>query len=192
MNLKWTQVLNDWQKSEEHQWEPLYTQRGYDSWWEWRESYMKELQLADRDWTQEVRDDAHAYVTQLHVGGYRGWQQYRPENIHAATFEQVTKTVNEEERNYTGELRVDVRTNEKIMNLIGKLHDTTILVLKSGDFEVLLDGHHRCAAIAIESTDGPRSNFNLTVRTCHFKENELDLLKTFAKDRHIVIQKKHD
>lgn len=192
MNISWSTVLDGWREGEEAQWEPLYTQRGYDSWWEWRESYMKELHLADRTWTQEVIEDPHAYVKQLHIGGYRGWHQYRPEGIEAATFEEVVTPPTDNEMNYAGEARVNPRTNEKIMSLVGQLKDTTILVLKSGDFQVLLDGHHRCAAIAIESTDGPRSNFQLTIQTCHFEPNEEELLRNFGKDRAIVIKKKHD
>ncbi|MDG1949312.1 MAG: hypothetical protein P8J32_00640 [bacterium] len=192
MNIEWKQVLKGWREAEEAHWTNFAKERGYDSWWEWRKSYVTDLGLEERAWTEEVLDDPHSYVKQLHIGGYRGWKKYRPANVDTATFEQVATSPTEGELSYAGEERVDVRVNGRVQEFVRKLHDTTILVLRSGDIEVLLDGHHRCAAIAIEGQDGTKSEFNLTVQICQFANGELELLKTFAQDREIIVKKQHD
>lgn len=190
--MEWNNVLTDWREAEEAHWTDFAKERGYENWWEWRKSYATDLGLEHRTWTEEVIEDPHAYVKQLDIGGYRGWKKYRPANVDTARFEQVATPPSDGEISFDDQERVDVRTNDRVQNFVNNLHDTTILVLKSGEFKVLLDGHHRCAAIAVEALDGSKSDFNLTVRTCQFDESKLELLKTFAKDREIIVKKKHD
>ncbi|MBT4856922.1 hypothetical protein HON52_01915 [Candidatus Uhrbacteria bacterium] len=190
--IDWTTVLADWKDSEEEIWRSHYTERGYDSWWQWRKTYSAEFDLPARRWTEEIVEDPHDVIPAIKIGGYRGWKIYRPAGLEIATFADIARHIVAGELSILGELRIDVRTNEKVKNRAGNLHDTTLLVLRSGDFTVLLDGTHRAAAIAVEAIDDIKSSLKVTLRVCHFDDSERSLLEKFAKDRRYVVKKKND
>jgi len=191
--IDWSTVLADWKTAEEKSWESLYFERGFDSWWEWRESYIEDLGLADRQWREEVIDNPHEVIPQFAIGGYRGWKKYRPAGKRVATYADVAIPVQPGELSFEGELRQDVRTNERVQELVGYLHDTTFLILQSPSLSVVLDGAHRCATIAVEAKDHiPYSNFRAFLRLATFSDEETNLLCKFAEDRKAIVKKKSD
>lgn len=192
VSVAWPTVLEDWRAGEETVWGSVFKERGYDSWWEWRESYVKDLGLEGREWKETIVENPHEVISDLIIGGYRGWKKYRPEGKDAATYADVARPVMEGEMSYEGAPRADVRTNDRVKTLIEKIHDTTILVLQCGDLSVVMDGAHRCAATAVEALDGNRSNFFIRLRICSFPESDRHLLEDFARDRLAVVKKKND
>jgi hypothetical protein len=73
------------------------------------------------------------------------------------------------------------------MGLVGKIRDTTILVLQCPGLQVVLEGAHRCAATSLEAVDAaPRSSFVARFLFCEFEESERPLLEAFARDRAVV------
>lgn len=185
-SVRWQEVLDEWRASEEKQWEPVFRERGFASWWEWRQSYLEELEVGKREWKEERVDRPHTVIPGLVIGGYRGWKQYRPVGKDTATFADVARPVAEGERSYAGTPRVDIRTNTKVMELVGHLRDTSILVLRCPSLQVVLEGAHRCAATSVEAVDvGSRSKFSARLRFCEFDETERPLLEAFARDRQI-------
>lgn len=190
--ITWADVLRDWEAAEAQRWESVFRERGYNSWWEWRKSYVEQLGLEDREWIEESIDNPHDVIPTLVIGGYRGWKPYRPAGLDVATFADVARPVESGGRSILDEPRIDVRTNETVMSLVGNMNDSTLLVLQSGDLRVLLDGTHRAAATAVEALDGPRSSFVATLRSCQFDASERPLLEAFARDRRATIKKKND
>ncbi|MBI2473515.1 hypothetical protein HYV70_03115 [Candidatus Uhrbacteria bacterium] len=191
--IDWNTVLRQWQEGEEKQWEQLIRERGFSSWWEWRKSYVKELDLEQREWREEIIMKPHDVIPDLVLGGFRGWKQYRPADKDLVTFREMVSPVVSGEVSYAQTSRVDMRTNSRVMSLVGNLTDTSLLVLRSSDFSVVLDGTHRCAATAIEVVDTflQPSSFVARLRTCQFSESERELLEAFARDREIVIKKEN-
>ncbi len=186
--IRWETVLDEWRAAEEGQWEPLFRERGFGSWWEWRQSYVPELGIENRTWTEQVVERPHGVIPGLAVGGFRGWKQYRPADKDCATYADVARPFAAGELSYAGAPRVDVRTNKKVMDLVGNLRDTSVLVLRCPSLSVVLEGTHRCAAVAVEAQDGIRSSFAVGLRFCEFKESERPLLEAFARDRAAVIK----
>lgn len=192
-SIPWQAVLEGWQAGEQEQWRELYTERGFASWWEWRESYVQELKLDRREWREEKVVHPHEVIPTLAVGGYKGWKKYRPAGKDVATFADLVIPPAPGELSYDSTPRVDVRTNQKVMDLVAHLRDTNFLVLRAGDFSVLLEGSHRAAAVAVEALDAAaRSSFTAALRVCHFGDAERSLLEAFARDRQIVVKKKHE
>lgn len=189
MEMSWENVLQDWQASEEEAWRLVYAERGFATWREWRESYVHDLRLDTREWSEELVVDPHRVVPGYAIGGYKGWKRYRPARKDVATYADIVRPPVPGEPSYAGEDREDVRTNGKVFALIGELRDATILALRCGDLTVVLDGSHRCAAIAIEAVDDRRSAFTLRVRSAAFAPEERTLLEEFCKDRELVVKK---
>ncbi|TAK03629.1 hypothetical protein EPO34_00500 [Patescibacteria group bacterium] len=187
--MDWQKVLSDWQREEEEAWRPLYTECGFGSWLEWRKSYIDDLQLERRVWTETVIENPHDVVPAYAIGGYKGWKPYRPAGKDVATFADVAAPAAPGEVAFDGTPRLDVRTNRKVASLVGALHDFHIIVLRCGDLNVVLEGTHRCAATAVEAADGNRSRFRLTVRTAAFDSSERALLEEFCRERAAVIKK---
>jgi hypothetical protein len=179
--MNWEHVLADWRKSEEEAWRPFYAERGFRSWLEWRESYIRDLKLARRTWEETVVSDPHLIVPTYAIGGYRAWYKYRPSQQAIATFEDVAVVPVPGEKSYVdGSPREDVATNLKVSALLGNLQDTTILALRCGERVAVVDGTHRCAAIALENTVALSSKIRLTVRTATLPPSELGILRAFC------------
>lgn len=185
--VEWSRVHQDWRQAEEERWRPLYESRGFKDWWEWRQTYVAELGLEQREWSEEMVQDPHQVIPQLVIGGFPGWKQYRPLGRDLATFADIVIPPTPGELAYNGSPRVDVRTNQTVMGLVGNLHETTLMGLACEDLKVALDGAHRDTATAIEAQDGsPRSSFTARMRWCQFDPSERHLLEAFARDRKAV------
>ena len=169
----WAEVFDEWEASEKGHWEDVYTQRGFSDWKSWRMTYLNGLNIKETQWEDIVVENPQDYAKQLYVGGWNGWKQNRPDES-PTTFAQLVQPASDD-------TRTDVRTNTKVTNLIGTIHDTAILVLKAGDLQVVLEGTHRVAALAIEATDETqRSQGIITFRTADMGANNQHLLKEFA------------
>lgn len=193
MQIDWIDVLRDWEVDEVEHYRELYESRGFDSWLEWRQSYIDDLHLDTREWTQEQLARSYEVIPTFVIGGYPGWHKYRPAGLDLARFTDVARPPSDGELSMLGESRVDVRTNEGVMRFTRELADAKILVIQCDDLRVILDGTHRSAAIAVAARDGlDRLVDSVTVRTCHFDSSERSILESFAKDRRAVIKKKND
>lgn len=193
MMITWSEILKDWEADEVERYRELYESRGFDSWREWRQSYIDDLRLNEREWTQEQLKHPYDVIPSFVIGGYPGWHVYRPAENHLVMFADVARPVQEGEMSFAGSERKDVRTNEGVMRFTRDLSDAIILVLQSGDLRVVLDGTHRSAAIAVAAHDGlDRLVDAVTVRTCHFDASERAPLESFAKDRRAIVKKKSD
>lgn len=183
--MKWETVFNDWKCAEEEIWRPHFTERGFESWQEWRQTYIDELGLERREWYEIIIENPHAVIPGYAIGGYRGWHKYRPEGKELSLFSDIAKLVKAEEQSYEGGERVDVRTNNKIRSLLGNVGDTIIIAMRCVNLAAVLEGTHRCAAIAVEAHDkGPYSSGVFRMRYADFNEQEMNFLKEFCRDCH--------
>ena len=190
MEIAWKDVLRDWEADEIERYRELYEARGFSTWLEWRQSYISDLGLEQRVWTQEVLENAYDVVPTFYIGGYKGWYPYRPADKALATFADVGCPPSEGEMSLFGEPRVNVRTNEGVMRFTREKQPATLLVLQSGDFKVVLDGTHRSASIAVSAYDSLEPMLEpVTIRTCQFDESERALLESFANDRASIVKK---
>jgi hypothetical protein len=70
--IRWQYVLDEWRAAEEKQWEPVFRERGFGSWWECRKTYLEELEVGKREWKEERFVRPHEVIPGLVIGGYRG------------------------------------------------------------------------------------------------------------------------
>ena len=176
MQITWEEILKDWEADEVERYRELYESRGFNSWREWRQSYIDDLHLDTREWTQEECECPYDVIPTFVIGGYPGWHTYRPAGKDLTTFADVARPVQEGDMSFSGEPRIDVRTNEGVMRFTRDLQDAVILVLRCDDLRVVLDGTHRSAAIAVTAHDQlTRLVDSVTVRTCHFDSSERSL-----------------
>ena len=182
--LSWDEVFDGWRKQEEELWRPVYEGFGWDSWAAWRKMMIADLNLEKRTWTEEILEDPHSAIPSYAIGGWNGWKKYRPAGKDSASFADIATPPQLGEQSYDGAERIDIRTNEKIQPLIGRVSDATIIALRCDKVIAVLDGTHRCAAIAIEAHDSaPLSKGIFTMLVAQFDDSEKRLFEAFCRDR---------
>lgn len=182
--VPWDEVFAGWRQAEEEIWRPVYEGFDWETWDAWRTMMIADLNLSRRTWTEEILEDPHNAIPLFAIGGWNGWKKYRPAGKDIASFADIAMPPQPGERSYSGEPRCDVRTNEKVKPLIGCVHGATIIALQFPDTIAVLDGTHRCAAIAVEAQDGGvRSSGVFRVQLARFDYSENDVLKKFCTDR---------
>lgn len=182
--VTWDEVFAGWRNAEEEIWRSVYEGFGWETWNAWRTMMIADLNLQKRTWTEEILKDPHVDIPLFAIGGWNGWKKYRPAGKDIALFGDIVRPPQPGEQSYLGEPPSDVRTNDKVKPLIGCVHDTTIIALQFPDTIAVLDGTHRCAAIAIEARDGgAKSSGTFCVQLAHFDDSENDVLKKFCTNR---------
>lgn len=159
-DMTWPEVLETWRKAEEGIWEPLFRERGFSTWEEWRMSYFDKANIDPTTfaWKQYRIERPEEMVPQFFVGPFKGWQQYLPEGKPRARF---------------AELNDGIASNEKVRAVLNDFpHETTMLGLVDGQGEVtLFDGSHRAAALTIAHAAGHRIAHDVFVMLAHRQLN---------------------
>lgn len=162
----------------------MYEGFGWETWYAWQAMIIADLNLPNRTWTEEILEDPHSAIPLFVIGGWNGWKHYRPAGKDIVSFADIARPLQPGEQSYSGELRTDVRTNDKVKPLIDCVHDTTIIALQFSDTIAVLDGTHRCTAIAIEARDGgAKSSGTFRMQLANFDGAENDMLKKFCANR---------
>ncbi|MBI4253317.1 hypothetical protein HY623_04050 [Candidatus Uhrbacteria bacterium] len=182
--LSWNGVFDGWRRAEEELWRPVYSGFGWESWDAWRQMMIGDLRLEGREWFEYEIEHPHTEIPHYSIGGWNGWKKYRPAEKDIALFSDIAIPPETGDRSYDGDKRIDVRTNDKVKSLIGCVDDTTIIGFHFPDCIAILDGTHRCTAIAVEAQDGRVvSHGRFTIRLARFDSSDAGLLRIFCTDR---------
>lgn len=141
----WPDIFLNWQKREgsRPEWQAVAKQKGWDTWTEWRSNWVKLFGAEDREWNQFTISNPLKSVPEFRVGPSGSWQKHFPEserNKH--TFADL---VNKE----------SFAQNEKVYAILNNFPKTTefIGLLLPDNSIVIIDGHHRAAALALAAKE---------------------------------------
>lgn len=157
--ISWEKIFSIWRELEAWQesWQKHWTERGFDSWDEWREAYARPLRPETLSWELFSVSDPLRDFPSLYGTPTDGW-------IKKAYNGKITKQLKE-----LSKLPI-VRDNEKILDL--KKHfpaETMLTGLIHNDTIVLIEGMHRANALA---NWNPNTPFTGTVTIALAEWNE--------------------
>lgn len=150
----WQEVFATWQSEEGS--DPVWREfakkeKGWDSWEAWRQ-YQFGLygDVQNWDWELHSIDKPNIVIPQFRIGPYQGWQQHF-DQPHIHTFADLAQQAEDW-------LRDNVGVQDRLANFpqgtqfIG-------MYIERNDTIVLMEGHHRSAAVALAVADGDPIQF---------------------------------
>lgn len=136
--LEWAEVFGLWGRDESRlpHWIAHYQKRGFSSWEEWRRSSVKDLQPERLRWCEYRLNDLNI-VRSFHGGPFRSWKKKYYGDADTLPFNMLAKKT---------ELQDDSHINEIIRSFP---RESSLIGLKNGGNIVIIEGMHRCSAIAV-------------------------------------------
>lgn len=137
--VTWEEVFSSWAKDESHlpHWVEHYKKRGFNSWEEWRIDSTKDLHPEKLNWKLYEIIEPIKTISEFHGGPFRAWVNKYYKNRNHPTF---TEIVNDN----------DFENNDKINEIINNFpKETSLIGLMSDNGIVIIEGMHRCCAIAV-------------------------------------------
>lgn len=143
--ISWDDVFEVWRKNEDYpgsHWIPLWQERGYESWDEWRRYYADRFQLQGLDWTMYEIINPMEFIPQIAGGSFSSWVKKFYQGEDNPMFTKIVQ-------------HPDIQNHQGVLEFMDNFPAETIIsgvVLK--DKIVVVEGMHRCAAIALAAKRG--------------------------------------
>lgn len=152
--LSWEEVFEFWRNDEGNNpdWLAHAKERGFDSWEEWRGSYVAPFKLDARMWALYRVSDSMRSVPTFHGGPFRAWveQIYGDAGI-SPTFDVIAE-------------RLSGQKNSRVLSLVEDFPKrTTIIGVLTENGVVVIEGTHRCAALALAAKEGKTIETDMTI-----------------------------
>lgn len=137
--LTWTEVFGFWRENEagNPDWQKHAIERGFASWEEWRATYVAPFHLTERTWRLYRVMDPLSAVPTFHGGPFRAWvEQFYGDAGTTPTFSVIAQ-------------RVAEKKNGRVEALLKDFPERTVVTgIETEQGIVIVEGTHRCAAIA--------------------------------------------
>lgn len=157
--LTWDEVFDIMRKNEENlsHWEPLYRSKGFSSWEDWRRKQFAMLHGDQLSWNLYRVPNHLGTVPIFHGGPFLSWMKYFYQGDPAPTFATLAQHPGIQNHYYIRDL------------VTPPFLTTTIVAVRNEDRIVVIEGMHRCCAIALAAAQGCDTNLRLYVALAHFK-----------------------
>lgn len=166
----WNNVFQAWKDREgtREEWQQVAKEKGWESWEEWRDAWVRNFDAQDRRWFHYSIFDPISTVPQFRVGPTQSWQENFPaEERNQHTFATLIENVSYEQ-------------NDKVRGIIANFPKSTefIGIYMPDKSIVNIEGHHRSTALAIMAKQGLSIKFKKlpTIALTVFKPGEEKLL----------------
>ncbi|HVB34699.1 MAG TPA: hypothetical protein VNJ52_10055 [Patescibacteria group bacterium] len=160
--LAWADVFSLWREAESKlpHWIEHYTKSGFESWDAWRTNTLKELDCRDLQWSLFEITVPLRVVPSLLGGSFRPWIARYYEGAKHRTFRELAK-------------HPAVRENAIIREMVTNFPKETYLVgLRTERGIIVIEGMHRCCALAIAAENGKPMESRIFIALAEF-EGEL-------------------
>lgn len=151
--LTWVQVFAVWRANEgdDSHWGPHARERGFPNWEAWRMTYALPLRLPERAWYMFRVADSLTSVPTFRGGPFGSWiRRFYAGDPHP-TFATLAQ-------------HPDIRTHGTVRALQRSFPlETAISGLLTDDGIVIVEGMHRCCAIALAAAEGTPLTTTLTI-----------------------------
>lgn len=172
-NLTWPEVFEVWRQNEENRenWKQHYTERGFDSWEEWRMKYAEPFRCAEAKWalykiTNPVRDIVYFYG-----GPFRSWKERFYKQNDTLSFEQLADL---------SEIQQHGGTNE----ILNNFPENTILTGMVADKQIyIIEGMHRSSALALMNKRGLNFTGEVYIALAESPGGKLPIIGGFKKGK---------
>ncbi len=143
--LSWEDVFGIWRENEYSvpAWQKLAKERGFDSWEEWRMTYVRQLGLGSLVWQLFEVTSPVIQVPHFHCGPFQNWRKYY-QGKNTIPFKRMV------------DLPV-VKENNKVITFLENFpFETTIIGVRVGESVVIVEGTHRCMALALANAQNKK------------------------------------
>jgi len=176
-DTNWDSIWENWESNEGNNpnWIEVARSKGYDTWHEWRSQWVAQFHAQNRDWKKYKVENPISTVPDFLIGPTQGWQNnFISDERNKHSFDYLVKSVN-------------FVTHKKINEIIANFPNTTELIgieLPTKKI-VLIEGHHRAAALAVMKNNPNTSKVlkepNVIINLCEFNEGENIILDQMLK-----------
>ncbi|MBI4142416.1 hypothetical protein HY480_00915 [Candidatus Uhrbacteria bacterium] len=142
--LTWTQVFAIWRTDEgdDSHWGPHARERGFPNWEAWRMTYATPLRLPERSWSLYRVDDPIVWVPMFRGGPFGSWIRKYYRGAPHPSFTTLAR-------------HPDIISHDGVLALRDAFpNETTITGLLHDEGIVIVEGMHRCCAIALAAAQG--------------------------------------
>lgn len=163
--LTWEDVFNLWRNNEIHlpHWRRYYKTKGHKSWEEFRRPVGKTLKLDGRAWYIYEITNPLKTVPKLLGGPYKEWRNYIPSygKRRIPPFSHIA--------------RYPVIKDHKTINQIRRKFpkDVVLIGLATEDGITIIEGMHRCCAMALAAKRGENPDTKVTIALARYSMKKL-------------------
>ncbi len=171
-DLAWADVFEIWRENEEDRenWKRLWKEKGFDSWEEWRMRYAEPFKLPEREWKLYRVKNVLKLVPTFRGGPFRAWVERFYDGREAPAFSELIR-------------HPELKTHGGVIDIMNNFPEkTTISAVETADGIVIVEGMHRCAAIALSEANGKQINTTLKIALGSELPGELPVIGKFRKD----------
>lgn len=155
--LTWEEVVEIWKNNEanEAHWEAHYKKEGFNSWLDWRKKYIEPIAALKKNWKLVRVIDPLKSVPAFHGGPYSGWDKDFYEGRDLPTF-------------------AEMKEHWAAADYLKKLpEETTVIAWNTEIGIVVIEGMHRCAAVAKAAKEGKNLNLKLYLAIADCPRSEI-------------------
>jgi hypothetical protein len=161
--LSWSEVFEIWRSNEEgrENWKELILRRGFPSWEAWRMTYANEFELPNLNWELFKIENPSEVVGSFYGGPFRGLIKNVYGKEDTMRFSQMAKLEK-------------IQNNAAINEIADKFPDNTVITaLKLADKIFIIEGMHRCCALAIMKEQGMNYKGNVFIALSQYPKTKL-------------------
>ena len=148
----------------------VYKSRGFGSWDDWRQTYAKQLGCEKLQWHLCKLIDPAKHVPYFHGGPYRNWVKYFYGGKRICKFSEIIKFSK-------------IQKHEGVNSIINDFPKETVIIglVVKGEI-VIIEGMHRCCAIALMNKDQKEIESNVFIALAEYPKNDLPVIGKVVKD----------
>lgn len=152
-SLTWNDVFAIWRANEgdDSHWGPHARERGFPDWAAWRMSYATPLRCPEREWHLFRIDNPFVSVPTFLGGPFRSWRERFYGGVDHPTFATLAE-------------HASIQTHGTVLDMIAHFPmETTITGLRTDHGVIVIEGMHRCSAIALAAARGQHVATTMTI-----------------------------
>lgn len=169
-DLSWKKVFKFWKKNEKNKsgYKDTFKKRGFKNWKEWRARYAEYLDLDEYKWNLYEIEDPASVIPYFYGGPFSSWIKKFYKGRKTMKFENIAKN---EELREDEKIQYILNRNKGKSTLIGIVHKNRV---------VIIEGLHRCSAVALMKIIGQPVNLKLKIALTKY-DKKLPAFKKFRK-----------
>lgn len=157
MPMSWDEVFGWWRRNEERipHWTAYWTAKGFTSWEQWRMEKVRHFGLPDLQWQFYRVEMPYISIPGFRGGPFKGWLERYYKGLHFPTFAEMAQLPN------------GISDSGDIAKYLVEFPASTVLtgIVYDGSV-IVMEGMHRCAALALVAKKGITLNIEHDVHIC--------------------------
>ncbi len=163
-DIMWEEIFKRWKDEEINSgWDVLYKERGFDSWDDWRKSFVDQTDFENQNWKLYKINEPYEFLSQSYVGPFKGWKIFY-EKRESSRFKDIVKN-----------LEKSPHTLNKVNEILNNFPKESFLFgIRSENRIMLFEGSHRACAVTLAWIQKITLTSNMEVAICDVSEKTFD------------------